>query len=233
MQLHHEFTVPVPVDDVWPVLLDVEGIAPCLPGAAVEGVDGDTITGSVKVKVGPITVAYRGTADIRERDSAAHRIVLVASGKEVRGQGTARAVVTATLSDRDGGAAVAVDTDLTITGRPAQFGRGVMAEVGERIIDQFAACLAKRMRAASAAPSEAQPSEAQPSEAQPSESRTSESRTAEPEFADFQPVEFQPGESEPLDLLRLAGAPVAKRAAAALAVAGLALLAFILIRRHR
>ena len=222
MQLHHEFTVPVPVDDVWPVLLDVEGIAPCLPGAVVEGVDGDTVTGSVKVKVGPITVAYRGTADIRERDSAAHRIVLDASGKEVRGQGTARAVVTATLSDRDGSAAVAVDTDLTITGRPAQFGRGVMAEVGERIIDQFAACLAKRMRAASAAPPEAEPSE----------SRTSESRTAEPEFADFQPVEFQPGESEPLDLLRLAGAPVAKRAAAALAVAGLALLAVILIRRH-
>ena len=222
MQLHHEFTVPVPVDDVWPVLLDVEGIAPCLPGAVVEGVDGDTVTGSVKVKVGPIAVAYRGTADIRERDSAAHRIVLDASGKEVRGQGTARAVVTATLSDRDGSAAVAVDTDLTITGRPAQFGRGVMAEVGERIIDQFAACLAKRMRAASAAPPEAEPSE----------SRTSESRTAEPEFADFQPVEFQPGESEPLDLLRLAGAPVAKRAAAALAVAGLALLAVILIRRH-
>ncbi|MFJ5840713.1 SRPBCC family protein [Streptomyces shenzhenensis] len=145
MDLHHEFTVPVPVDDAWSALLDIERIAPCLPGATVEGYDGTTVTGAVKVKVGPITVAYRGTAVFEEKDGAAHRMVLVASGRETRGQGTARATVTGTLSGRDGGTAVSVDTDLTVTGRPAQFGRGVLAEVGDRLVGQFAECLAERL----------------------------------------------------------------------------------------
>ncbi|MEU1302115.1 SRPBCC family protein [Streptomyces shenzhenensis] len=145
MDLHHEFTVPVPVDDAWSALLDIERIAPCLPGATVEEYDGTTVTGAVKVKVGPITVAYRGTAVFEEKDGAAHRMVLVASGRETRGQGTARATVTGTLSGRDGGTAVSVDTDLTVTGRPAQFGRGVLAEVGDRLVGQFADCLAERL----------------------------------------------------------------------------------------
>ncbi|MFE7977896.1 SRPBCC family protein [Streptomyces shenzhenensis] len=145
MDLHHEFTVPVPVDDAWSALLDIERIAPCLPGATVEGYDGTTVTGAVKVKVGPITVAYRGTAVFEEKDGSAHRMVLVASGRETRGQGTARATVTGTLSGRDGGTAVSVDTDLTVTGRPAQFGRGVLAEVGDRLVGQFAECLAERL----------------------------------------------------------------------------------------
>ncbi|RMB86058.1 SRPBCC family protein [Streptomyces shenzhenensis] len=145
MDLHHEFTVPVAVDDAWSALLDIERIAPCLPGATVEEYDGTTVTGAVKVKVGPITVAYRGTAVFEEKDGAAHRMVLVASGRETRGQGTARATVTGTLSGRDGGTAVSVDTDLTVTGRPAQFGRGVLAEVGDRLVGQFAECLAERL----------------------------------------------------------------------------------------
>lgn len=145
MELQHEFTVPVPVDEAWRVLLDIERIAPCMPGAAVEDYDGETITGSVKVKVGPITVTYRGTATFQEKDEEKHRMVLAATGKETRGQGTARATVTGQLDERDGATAVSVSTDLTVTGRPAQFGRGVMAEVGDKIIGQFADCLADRL----------------------------------------------------------------------------------------
>ncbi|NUS30828.1 MAG: SRPBCC family protein [Streptomyces sp.] len=148
MELHHEFTVPVPVDDAWRALLDIERVAPCMPGASVEDYDGKTVTGSVKVRVGPITVTYRGTAVLEEQDDAAHRMVLIAGGRETRGQGTARATVTGTLTAQDGGGtAVQVWTDLTVTGRPAQFGRGVMAEVGDRIIGQFAACLAEQLAA--------------------------------------------------------------------------------------
>jgi uncharacterized protein len=145
MELHHEFTVPVPVDDAWRTFLDIERVAPCMPGAAVEDYDGKTVTGSVKVKVGPITVTYKGTAVFEEQDESAHRMVLIASGRETRGQGTARATVTGTLTGQDGGTAVSVRTDLTVTGRPAQFGRGVMAEVGDRLVGQFAQCLSERL----------------------------------------------------------------------------------------
>lgn len=146
MELHHEFTVPVPVDDAWRALLDIERVAPCMPGATVEDYDGKTVNGSVKVKVGPITVTYKGTAVFEEQDESAHRMVLIASGRETRGQGTARATVTGTLTAQDGGGtAVSVRTDLTVTGRPAQFGRGVMAEVGDRIVGRFAQNLAEQL----------------------------------------------------------------------------------------
>ncbi|TXS43134.1 carbon monoxide dehydrogenase [Streptomyces sp. uw30] len=144
MELHHEFTVPVPVDEAWRTLLDIERVAPCMPGASVEEYDGKTVTGAVKVKVGPITVTYKGTAVFEDQDETAHRMVLVASGRETHGQGTARATMTGTLSEHDDGTAVSVRTDLAVTGRPAQFGRGVMAEVGDRLVGQFAACLSER-----------------------------------------------------------------------------------------
>ncbi|MFF2204711.1 SRPBCC family protein [Streptomyces sp. NPDC058145] len=203
MELHHEFTVPVPVDEAWQALLDIERVAPCLPGAVVEEYDGKTVTGSVKVKVGPVTVTYRGTAVFEEQDAAAHRMVLAASGRETRGQGTARATVTAVLSERDGGTAVAVDTDLKVTGRPAQFGRGVLGEVGDRLVGQFAACLADRLGGPEPGPSA--------QEAAPAAGRE---------------------EAEPLDLLRTAGLPVAKRGLAAAAVVALLVLAATRLR-HR
>ncbi|MFF4911283.1 SRPBCC family protein [Streptomyces sp. NPDC001260] len=162
MELHHEFTVPVPVDDAWRTLLDVERIAPCMPGASVEEYDGKTVTGSVKVKVGPITVTYKGTAVFEEQDDTAHRMVLIASGREMRGQGTARATVTSSLAERDGGTAVSVRTELTVTGRPAQFGRGVMSEVGDRIIGQFAECLSQRLGEPARPPAQEEPEETEP-----------------------------------------------------------------------
>ncbi|MEU2054932.1 SRPBCC family protein [Streptomyces bungoensis] len=204
MELRHEFTVPVPVEDAWHALLDIERVAPCLPGTVVEAYDGRTVKGSVKVKVGPVTVNYRGTAVFDEQDAAAHRLVLVASGRETRGQGTARATVTGTLSEHEGGTAVSVLTDLAVTGRPAQFGRGVLAEVGDRLVGQFAQCLAERLT-----------------------ERPAEAAAEEP----VQPPRAEP---EPVDLLRTAGLPVAKRAAGAAAALGaLALLATRLWRRRR
>jgi uncharacterized protein len=142
VELEHEFTVPVPVAQAWEVLLDVERIAPCMPGAVVDSVDGDSFTGQVKVKVGPITVAYAGKASFLEKDAAVHRAVVEAKGRETRGSGTAAATVTASMADEGGSTRVTVVTDLAITGKPAQFGRGVMNDVGRKLIGQFADCVA-------------------------------------------------------------------------------------------
>jgi uncharacterized protein len=143
MEFTHEFHVPSDVDTTFATLIDLEKVAPCLPGATLEEVDGDTYTGRVKVKVGPIQVIYRGTAEIVEVDHEAHRGRIEARGKETRGAGTASADVVATLHGDDQGTTVVVNTDLHITGKPAQFGRGVMADVGTKIIDSFA----ERLRA--------------------------------------------------------------------------------------
>ncbi|GAA4568364.1 SRPBCC family protein [Planotetraspora kaengkrachanensis] len=142
MRFEHEFTVPVPVEQAWAVLVDVERIAPCLPGAALETVEGGAFTGRMRVKVGPITVTYRGEAAFEDVDKDARTVTLKASGKEARGAGTASAEVTARLVPEADRTRVHVDTSFNITGRPAQFGRGVMADVGARLIDRFAANLA-------------------------------------------------------------------------------------------
>ena len=157
MQFEHEFTVPVPVDQAWPVLLDVERVAPCLPGAAVDSVEGNTFTGRMKVKVGPITVTYSGKASFEEVDKDAHKVTLKASGRETRGAGTANATVRARLLDEGGQTKVTVETSFNVTGRPAQFGRGVMAEVGGRLIDRFAENLAELLRGLHQVPAERLP----------------------------------------------------------------------------
>ncbi|BDX30203.1 carbon monoxide dehydrogenase subunit G [Mycobacterium antarcticum] len=142
MELNNEFRVAVPTATTWKVLTDIERIAPCLPGATLLTVDGDDFTGTVKVKVGPITVSYQGEASFQERDELAQRVVLKATGKETRGNGQAAAVVTAQLKD-DGttGTLVSITTDLTISGKAAQFGRGVLADVSSNLITQFARSL--------------------------------------------------------------------------------------------
>ena len=137
MELVHEFTVAVPVEQAWDVLTDVQRIAPCLPGAELTGVDGGTYHGQVKIKVGPITAQYRGTASFAEKDSERHRAVLKASGRETRGQGNASATVTAQMAQADGGTNVSIVTDLTISGRAAQFGRGVMGDVSAKLLEQI------------------------------------------------------------------------------------------------
>jgi len=142
MELEHSFTVPVPEDRAWDVLLDVARVAPCMPGATLQSIDGDEIHGAIKVKVGPITMTYQGTARFTERDPAAHVITLEASGKETRGAGTASAKVRSMLEGRGDDTHVVVHTTLNVTGKPAQFGRGVMTEVGGRLIGIFAGNLA-------------------------------------------------------------------------------------------
>src|SRR5215472_11014357 len=151
MELEHSFIIPVPPEQAWPVLLDVERIAPCMPGATVDSVDGDVIKGRIKVKVGPVALTYAGTAHFTERDEQARSITLEASGKETRGAGTASATVRSSLEDEGGQTKVVVHTSMNVTGRPAQFGRGVMAEVGGRIIEKFATNLAALLASAPAA----------------------------------------------------------------------------------
>ena len=145
MQLENSFTVPVPIEDAWRVLLDIERIAPCMPGAVLDSVEGDAFTGRVKVKLGPIALTYAGKASFVEKDEAAHRAVIDAKGKDQRGNGTAAAVITARLAEEGSVTRVDVLTDLNITGKPAQFGRGVMTDVGNKLLGQFADKLAAQL----------------------------------------------------------------------------------------
>lgn len=156
MQLHHEFVVPLGIEEAWEAFNDLERIGPAFPGAAVTGVQGDDFTGTAKVKLGPISLQYTGTGTFAERDAAGKRAVIEASGKDRRGNGTAGATITASLQEEgEGSTRVLLDTDLKITGRPAQFGRGVIQDVGGKILDQFAANLTTLLGApAPSAPTE-------------------------------------------------------------------------------
>jgi carbon monoxide dehydrogenase subunit G len=138
MDLNHSFSVNVPVDDAWRILTDVERIAPCLPGAKLEDINGDTYSGFVKVKVGPIQAQFKGQASFVERDDAAHKAVLKGEGRDTTGKGNASALITAQLTaESPTSTKVTVDTDLNITGKVAQFGRGAMADISNKLLDQF------------------------------------------------------------------------------------------------
>jgi carbon monoxide dehydrogenase subunit G len=157
VNLEHSFTVPVGIDEAWKILLDIELIGPCMPGATIESVTGDDFTGAVKVKLGPIGLTYKGKASFIEKDEVTHRAVIDARGRDARGNGTAAAKVTATLTEQGESTVVNVTTDLDITGKPAQFGRGVMVDVGNKLIGQFADNLATTISADHSAPAGAAP----------------------------------------------------------------------------
>jgi uncharacterized protein len=142
MELQQTFTVPVPVDRAWDALLDPRRIAPCLPGASLESVEGDAFTGNVRLKLGPINLSYRGRARYVTKDADSRTIVIQGTGKDAKGGGAASATVTAVLTGDGGTTTVATTTDLEVTGRPAQFGRGVMHDVASKLVGQFAANLA-------------------------------------------------------------------------------------------
>ena len=153
IELDNTFTVPVPPEQAWDVLLDVERIAPCMPGASVLSVDGDSVEGQVKVKLGPLSLTYKGTAKFVQKDQANHTIVLDASGKETRGAGTASASVNAVLKpgEEPGTTNATIHTSLNVTGRPAQFGRSLLPEISGKLIAQFADNLAALISADSGA----------------------------------------------------------------------------------
>ncbi|HET8619654.1 MAG TPA: SRPBCC family protein [Acidimicrobiales bacterium] len=262
MELTNEFTVGVPVERAWEVLTDVELIAPCMPGAQLQEIEGDEYRGVVKVKVGPITAQYKGAARFLDKDEAAHRVVLRAEGRETRGQGNANATITATMAPDGGGTTVAVVTDLTVTGRVAQFGRGVLADVSSKLLGQFVDCLEGKLAegateggAASGAAAATPAAVGGPTDiASEGAAATAKLETAAAAAAAAAPstdggepssdarlngtsgpavkVVDSP-EAEPVDLLEAAGAPVAKRLAPAVVGLTVLWLLSIFLRRRR
>jgi len=158
MQLENTFTVPAGIDEAWAAFNDPRRVAPCFPGATLDSYEEDSFTGTVKVKLGPISLTYKGKGTFVERDEDAHKVVIEASGRDSRGNGTASATVTGTLkADGDEQTTITMVTDMTVTGRPAQFGRGVMADVSDKIVGQFSSCLAKKLGPGAAKADEAAP----------------------------------------------------------------------------
>jgi carbon monoxide dehydrogenase subunit G len=144
MDLTHRFSVPAPIDEAWNAFNNLESLAPCFPGATITSIEGDEFAGSVKIKLGPIALLYNGSGRYMERNDADRRVVIEARGKDKRGNGTATATVTASFAESGEQTEVEVLTDLTITGKPAQFGRGVISDVSDKLLDQFVSCVSGR-----------------------------------------------------------------------------------------
>jgi carbon monoxide dehydrogenase subunit G len=235
MELTNEFRVGVPISDAWKVLTDVERIAPFLPGAQLQEVHGDEYRGVVKVKVGPITAQYKGQATILEQDEAAGRVVLRASGRDTRGQGNATADITATMVADGDATKVKVVTDLTVTGKVAQFGRGVLAEVSAKLMGQFVDALEADLAASgSGAPPAAPTGSTAPAAATngptPSGASAPTTSNGDARAEVSGPRRIESAEAEPVDLLSVAGGSALKRLGP---LAGLALVvAVVLIRRR-
>lgn len=243
MEMEHNFTVPAPVETVWEALLDLERVVPCMPGATLTSHDGDEFAGTVKVRLGPISLQYKGSGRFTEKDEAARHAVIEASGKDARGNGTASATVTARLAENASGTAVTVVTDLSVTGKPAQFGRGLISDVGGKIIGQFADCLADKLgteKAAPATPATSEDPAAADNGWQPAVPADGQAGPASPRpapapspAAPATPAPVRPAPaavSEEINLLDSAGMPVLKRAAPV--VVGLTVL-FVVLRRFK
>jgi carbon monoxide dehydrogenase subunit G len=211
VQLEHTFTVPADIETVWQAVLDPERVAPCMPGATLTEVDGGTFSGTVKIKMGPISLLYKGSGEFLETDEAARRVVIKASGKDSRGAGT----VTVTL-EPDGDKTIgSVHTELSVTGKPAQFGRGMISEVSAKILDSFASCLAAKL-----APVAEEPPPPPP----PVESNGAPP-VVKPKLAVVEPP------AEPIDLMSVAAPSVLKRVAP-LIVALFVVIAVVALRRR-
>lgn len=220
MKIDNEFTVGVPIARAWEVLTDLEGIAPCLPGAQLTSVDGDVYKGKIKIKVGPVVSEYTGTAQFRDKDEATHHAVIDAKGKDSRGAGNASAAIDARLRADGERTVVTVSTDLSITGKIAQFGSGMISEVSAKLLGRFAENLEARLLLPDA------PISAEADRAGASVAATGEAP---------QPVErtvVHLVEPEPLDLMAVAGASLYKRAIPIAAVGGI-VIALIVYRRMR
>lgn len=223
MQLEHSFTVPVPVQVAWEALLDPERVAPCFPGATLTSIDGPEFSGNVKVRMGPVSLLYKGIGRFTDTNEGARRVVLEAAGKDSRGNGTASATVTATLAEAgENSTKVDVVTDLTVTGRPAQLGRGLIGEVGGRIIDSFASCLATELSSGSGPSGTDDPDQVNARVAAVSTESTAAAVHAPPATDQGR---VQPADE--IDLLDFTGQPVFKRVVPLLAVL---LVGFLVVR---
>jgi carbon monoxide dehydrogenase subunit G len=221
MEINDSFRVSTPIDDTWKVLLDIERIAPCLPGAQLQEIDGDEFRGVVKVKVGPITAQYKGAATLTEVDEVQHHVAISASGRDTRGQGNASATIRVAMFEDSGGTRVDISTDLTVTGKVAQFARGTLGEVSAKLLRQFVDNLERDVLAG--APTDGRPA--------PSADATSPSDGATPVVASAVRRVDAP-EAAPVDLLGVAGAPLAKRVAPVVAVVVALLLLRWIVRRR-
>jgi carbon monoxide dehydrogenase subunit G len=223
MELTNEFHVSVPVDVAWAVLTDLERVAPCMPGAELQEVEGDEYRGIVKVKVGPISAQYKGTARFVEKDDAHHRAVLLAEGRDTRGQGNASATVTASAVPDDGGTTVSIVTELSITGKVAQFGRSVMGDVSTKMLGEFADRLEADVLSQGSGPESNEPV----TEAAGESSTTAE----ESDPSTVRTIHSAP--AEPVDLLGTAGPSVLKRVVPLVTALSLVLLLWRRYRRRR
>lgn len=245
MKIDNEFTVHVPIDRAWEVLTDLEGIAPCLPGAQLTGVEGDVYSGKVKIKVGPVVSEYAGTAQFVEKDDATYHAVIDAKGKDSRGAGNASAMISAQLRADGSNTIVSVSTDMTVSGKIAQFGSGMIKEVSEKLLGQFAQNLEVKVLAPdvvlddpSAAVTETIPATSVAGAAAPASASASDS-AAEPIAPALKPPTptlrtiTPAAEPEALDLMSLAGSSVYKRVIPlAAGVAVLIAVIIWLISRH-
>ena len=220
MELTNEFHVSVPIDIAWAVLTDLERVAPCMPGAELQEVEGDEYRGIVKVKVGPITAQYKGSARFVEKDDDQHRAVLVAQGRDTRGQGNASATVTALAIPDNDGTTVSIVTDLAITGKVAQFGRSVMGDISVKMLGEFADKLEADVVS--------QGSASEPSEPMTESSGESTTTAEDSDSSSVRTIHSAP--AKPVDLLGTAGPSILRRVAP---LAGVLSLVLLLWRRHR
>jgi len=233
MKIEDQFRVDVPIEEAWRVLLDVERIAPCMPGAQLQEIEGDEYRGVVKVKVGPITAQYKGAARIIEADEAQRRIVLKGEGRDTRGQGNASATVTVLLAADGAGTQVSVDTDLNVTGKVAQFGRGVMADVSSKLLGQFVACLESNVLSGNGSDAAAEPESDADAEAPAAVKGASDAAPAAAPMADPGVRVVNSPEAAPVDLMDAAGGAVAKRLVPVLAGVTLLVILIWLFRRKK
>ena len=246
MEIENSFRVDVPVDEAWRVLLDLERIAPCLPGAQLQEIEGDEYRGVVKVKVGPITAQYKGTAKLESVDEATHTALLAATGRDTRGQGNASAAIKLMLVPEGDGTRVDVETDLAITGKVAQFGRGVIGDVSNKLLAQFVENLERDVLSADLVDlttSEAT-DHAESGDSGEAVEEEADELVAEAVAARAEPAAEPSGngaavrridgpEAEPVNLLEVSGSPLARRLAPLAGTVVFVLFVRWLLRRHR
>jgi uncharacterized protein len=241
MKLSNDITVPAPIDEAWELMLDVERVAPCLPGASIEGSEGDEYKGSMKVKIGPIVSQFQGTLKIDEANEEAHRAVMSAKARDSRGKGSANATITSTLEPADEGTRVTVETDLRVTGPAASFGRGVMEDVSAMLMTQFADCLATKLGREAPAP-EAPAAAAAPAAGEGSEDGEPVARAQAlpddvpkppPAQAEEPPPAPEPADDNVLDLGAVGREAIGRRAVPPAVGAFLLLVLLVLLLRRR